>query len=87
MSVLLVEVGDEDDARTIFQTLNSRGKDLETADLVKAHLLQMLKAPNTDLDQALDTWDAIRESFDESAASISMNRFLLHTRGQYPDQR
>ncbi|HEX9659099.1 MAG TPA: DUF262 domain-containing protein, partial [Rhodothermales bacterium] len=79
LTVVLVEVGDEDDATTIFQTLNSRGKDLETADLVKAHLLQMLKAPNTDLDQARDTWDAIRESFDESAASISMNRFLLHT--------
>ena len=79
LTVVLVEVDDEDDATTIFQTLNSRGKDLETADLVKAHLLQMLKAPNAQLDQPRDKWDAIRESFDESAANISMNRFLLHT--------
>jgi hypothetical protein len=79
LTVVLVEVGDEDDATTIFQTLNSRGKDLETADLVKAHLLQMLKSPNTQLDQARDSWDAMRQSFDESAAPISMNRFLLHT--------
>ncbi len=79
LTLVLVEVGNEDDATTIFQTLNSRGKDLETADLVKAHLLQMLKAPNSDLDQARDQWDAIRRSFDESAAPINMNRFLLHT--------
>jgi len=79
LTVVLVEVDDEDDATTIFQTLNSRGKDLETADLVKAHLLQMLKAPNAQLDQARDTWDEIRESFDESAARINVNRFLLHS--------
>jgi Protein of unknown function DUF262/Protein of unknown function (DUF1524) len=79
LTVVLVEVGEEDDATTIFQTLNSRGKDLETADLVKAHLLQMLKAPNVQLDQARDQWDGMRESFDESAARISANRFLLHS--------
>jgi uncharacterized protein with ParB-like and HNH nuclease domain len=78
LTVVLIEVGDEDDATTIFQTLNSRGKDLETADLVKAHLLQMLKAPNADLSQARDQWDSIRQSFDESAALINVNRFLLH---------
>lgn len=79
LSVVLVEVDDEDDATTIFQTLNSRGKDLETADLVKAHLLQMLRAPNAQLDQARDAWDGIRGSFDESAARVSINRFLLHS--------
>ena len=79
LALVLVEVDDEDDATTIFQTLNSRGKDLETADLVKAHLLQMLKSPNAQLDQARDSWDGIRESFDESAARISVNRFLLHS--------
>lgn len=79
LTVVLVEVGDEDDATTIFQTLNSRGKDLEPADLVKAHLLQMLKAPNANLDQARDKWDDMRQSFDESAARIDTNRFLLHS--------
>jgi hypothetical protein len=78
LKVVLVEVGEEDDATTIFQTLNSRGKDLEPADLVKAHLLQMLKPPNTDLDQARDAWDGMLRSFDESAALIDPNKFLLH---------
>jgi hypothetical protein len=79
LTVVLVEVDGEDDATIIFQTLNSRGKDLEQKDLIKAHLLSILKQPNEDLDQARDQWEAMVDGFDESAASISMNRFLLHS--------
>jgi Protein of unknown function DUF262/Protein of unknown function (DUF1524) len=79
LTVVLVEVDGEDDATIIFQTLNSRGKDLEQRDLIKAHLLSILKQPNENLDQARDQWEGMIDSFDESAASISMNRFLLHS--------
>lgn len=79
LTVVLVEVDGEDDATIIFQTLNSRGKDLEQKDLVRAHLLSILKPPNEDLDQARDQWEGMIDSFDESAANISMNRFLLHS--------
>jgi len=79
LTVVLVEVDGEDDATIIFQTLNSRGKDLEQKDLIKAHLLSILKQPNEDLDQARDQWERMIDSFDESAANISMNRFLLHS--------
>jgi Protein of unknown function DUF262 len=78
LSVVFVEVDDETDATTIFQTLNSRGKDLDTADLVKAHLLHMLKSTNAQLNQARDAWQGIRDRFDEASVPISMNRFLLH---------
>jgi hypothetical protein len=79
LSVVLVEVGDEDDATVIFQTLNSRGKDLETADLVKSHLFALLKPRNPSFDQVRDDWNSILRSFDDSAADLSMNRFLLHS--------
>lgn len=79
LTVVLVEVDNEDDATMIFQTLNSRGKDLEVADLVKSHVLSLLKATNADLDQARDKWNQILESFAESSEDISMNRFLLHS--------
>jgi hypothetical protein len=78
LTVVLVEVDDETDATTIFQTLNSRGKDLDTADLVKAHLLHMLKSTNAQLNQARDTWGEIRGRFDGASTPINMNRFLLH---------
>ncbi len=79
LTVVLVEVDDEDDATMIFQTLNSRGKDLEVADLVKSHVLSLLKATNVDLDQARDRWNGILESFAESSVDITINRFLLHS--------
>lgn len=79
LTVVLVEVDGEDNATMIFQTLNSRGKDLEQKDLVKAHLLSILGQPNADLDQARDQWEGMIDSFDESVANLSMNRFLLHS--------
>jgi uncharacterized protein with ParB-like and HNH nuclease domain len=53
-AVVLVEVEDEDDATVIFQTMNSRGKDLETADLIKSHIFGELKANNASFDAARD---------------------------------
>jgi Protein of unknown function (DUF1524) len=56
-------------------TLNSRGKDLEPADLVKAHLLQLMPG-KADLDRPLERWQAIVEKFDQSQASLNMTAFL-----------
>ncbi len=79
LTVVLVEVDDEDDATVIFQTLNSRGKDLETADLVKSHLFALLKPQNLSLDEVRDRWNTVLQSFDDSAADLTMNQLLMHS--------
>jgi uncharacterized protein with ParB-like and HNH nuclease domain len=79
LTVVLVEVDDEDDATVIFQTLNSRGKDLEVADLVKSHLFALLKPQNPSFDEVRDLWNWILQSFDDSAADLTMNQLLLHS--------
>jgi Protein of unknown function DUF262/Protein of unknown function (DUF1524) len=76
LRLVFVEVGDRDDATTIFVTLNSRGKDLEPADLVKAHLLQLLPT-KSHLDRPLRKWESIIDKFDASATSLNMTDFLL----------
>ena len=73
--MIFIEVGDRDEATTIFVTLNSRGKDLEPADLVKAHLLQLMPG-KAGLDRPLERWQAIVEKFDQSQASLNMTAFL-----------
>jgi uncharacterized protein with ParB-like and HNH nuclease domain len=73
--LIFIEVGDRDEATTIFVTLNSRGKDLEPADLVKAHLLQLMPSKGG-LDQPLERWQAIVEKFDQSQAPLNMTAFL-----------
>jgi len=76
LKVIFIEVGTEDDATTIFVTLNSRGKDLEPADLVKAHLLQLMPK-RAGLDRPLLRWQGIIDLFDASEAQLRMTDFLL----------
>jgi len=79
LRLISVEVDSEDDATVIFQTLNSRGRDLEAADLVKSHLLSLLKAKNAAHDPARTKWNGILTTFNESQADLPMDRFLLHS--------
>jgi hypothetical protein len=76
LRLIFVEVGDQDAATTIFVTLNSRGKDLEPADLVKAHLLQLLPT-SKHLDRPRLKWESIIDKFDASQTPLSMTDFLL----------
>ncbi len=76
LRLIFVLVGDQDDATTIFVTLNSRGKDLEPADLVKAHLLQLLPKKQH-LDAPRLKWEGIIDRFDAADPPLRMTDFLL----------
>jgi len=79
LRLLKVEVDNEDDAYIVFETLNTRGKDLELADMVKNHLLRLLDPQTTNVDTAKEQWNAIRHEFDQSLARININTFLHHS--------
>jgi hypothetical protein len=76
LRVVFVEAGSRDDATTVFVTLNSRGKDLEPSDLVKAQLLAQLPKKGS-LDRPLKRWLRIVDLFDASEARPDMTDFLL----------
>ena len=78
LKVVWIVVDDEDDAYVIFETLNTRGKDLEVADLVRNHLIQHLRHDEAAVEAAREAWEGILARFTESAADIDVNRFLLH---------
>lgn len=79
LRLITVEVDNEDDATVIFQTLNSRGRDLATADLVKSHLFSHLRVDNPANDSAREKWTEIRQRFAASRVDIPVDRFLLHS--------
>ena len=54
---LVVKTDDINQAYEIFETLNARGKELETADLLKNHLL--MNADSNNASQIKDNWDMI----------------------------
>jgi hypothetical protein len=80
LRVIWVEHGNEDDAYIIFETLNSRGKDLEPVDLLKNLLFNKLRsAGNRRSDQPRDQWNEMRAVIEgTSNPSLDVNRFILH---------
>lgn len=79
--MIWIEHGSEDDAYVIFETLNSRGKDLEVVDFLKNLLLNKLRGNgNPAADTARATWDKMRNEFEASDTRrrVDPNRFILH---------
>jgi Protein of unknown function DUF262/Protein of unknown function (DUF1524) len=79
LRVIWIEHGNEDDAYVVFETLNSRGKDLEVVDLLKNHLLGKLRRGNNPAaDAPREQWNRVRSTIQDSQANIDINRFIQH---------
>ena len=78
LKVIYIELDDEDDAYVIFETLNTRGKDLSVGDLVKNYLTKHIKAKNSSVDIPKDKWNIIRSNIDSTAKELEIDTFLLH---------
>jgi len=78
LKVIFIRLEDEDDAYVIFETLNTRGKDLGLADLVKNHFTRMIKEKNKGLDHAKDQWQKLLETVEGSRIDLSTDTFIHH---------
>lgn len=79
LQLITVQLGAEDDAYLIFETLNTRGKDLTVSDLVKNHLTRLMRPTHKGVDSVKDKWQGILEDFARSETDININRFLHHS--------
>lgn len=77
LNIIFVVLDNEDDAYLIFETLNTRGKDLELSDLVKNHFAKHLKAKGA-VDNAKLKWGQILETIHGSSADLSVDMFIYH---------
>lgn len=78
LKLVFIQLDNEDDAYLIFETLNARGRDLKSSDLVKNLLLKKIKATNTRLDSAKESWNSLIKKFDDSSDSEILDTYLLH---------
>lgn len=78
LTLILVELDDEDDAYIAFETLNARGKDLRVSDLLKNHLARHLKKKTQTVDTFRHRWDTLVEIIEGSTAKISLDEFIHH---------
>ena len=78
LKLIFTALENDDDAYVIFETLNTRGKDLTLSDLVKSHLARLLKPTNDGVDLAKDKWNKIHQIFEASQADLSISTFIHH---------
>ena len=77
LNVILISLDNEEDAYLIFETLNTRGKDLSLTDLVKNHFTKHLKA-NSSVDGTSRKWAKMLETIRNSSSEISADNFIHH---------
>jgi hypothetical protein len=78
LKLIFIELENEDDAYVIFETINTRGEDLKLSDLVKNHLLKLLKPKNLKVDLPKERWSKMVELLEECPEDLSVSSFLHH---------
>jgi len=78
LTLIFIALDDEDEAYLIFETLNTRGRDLRLQDLVKSRLTRLLKPTNRGVDLAKDKWVGLVERIESSEAEMKVDSFLHH---------
>ena len=79
LKVIFTDIANEQDAYEVFETLNTRGRDLAAADLVKTHLLRSLQAEDARLDTSKRAWEDIRARIEGMKATrVDLDTFLHH---------
>lgn len=77
LKVIYITVTNEEDAYTIFETLNARGINLSAVDLVKNLIFKELNKTHPD-DFAKSGWKKIRTALTEGAITINIDTFFRH---------
>lgn len=76
LKAILIQLDNEDDAYVVFETLNTRGKDLRPADLVKNFLTKLIKPSNKGLDLPKQRWEKILDLLAASEVDLDPSHFL-----------
>lgn len=77
LKVIYITVANEDDAYMIFETLNARGKNLSSVDLIKNDLFKVLNGTHPD-DTAKRNWKLIQQKLSSRATKINFETFFRH---------
>ncbi|ESS57855.1 hypothetical protein EDP2_1683 [Enterobacter cloacae S611] len=78
LKLVFIQLDNEDDAYLIFETLNARGRDLKTSDLVKNLFLKKLRSKNSRYDAAKVSWNSLVSKFDNDTGEQTLDNYLLH---------
>lgn len=78
LDLIVVQLNNENDAHVVFETLNTRGRDLEPKDLVKNLLTKFLPTKSSEIDPAKIKWNEILQSLYNSSANLNASTYIHH---------
>lgn len=78
LNLIRIELDNEDDAYLIFETLNTRGKDLALSDLLKNQFAKLVKSKG-DVDTVREQWSRLLENLNDSPVEIDTDLFFTHS--------
>lgn len=78
LNVIVVTLDNESDAYTIFETLNTRGKDLALTDLLRNHFKRMIDE-GTEVDHATLKWRSVIETIRGAPSNLDPDEFVVHS--------
>lgn len=78
LNVIFVTLDNEDDAYLIFETLNTRGKDLALSDLLRNHFARHLR-PKGGVDQTNLKWKEILDTIQTAPGNLDPDNFIVHS--------
>lgn len=72
-----ITVDNRENAQTIFETLNTKGKDLEPIDLIKNKIFEILSDEHPN-DLAKEYWDKIKHNLNSREEQVNLSEFFYH---------
>lgn len=77
LKTIYISVANEDEAYIIFETLNARGINLSTTDLIKNEIFKQLNTEHPD-DFAKSKWNKIKEELNSREYGVNLDTFFRH---------
>lgn len=76
--IIWIRIENDEDAYSIFETVNARGADLTAADLLKNYLLSKLPKEEEGIDIAKETWSIIEENIESAKGPLNVSKFIRY---------
>ncbi len=76
--VIWIKIENDEDAYSIFETVNARGADLTAADLLKNYLFGKLPKKDDGIDTAKETWVTIENNIESAKGPLNVSKFIRY---------
>lgn len=76
--IILIKTGSDEDAYSIFETVNARGADLTSADLLKNYIFGKIPKQNGEEDIAKEKWSEIENNVESVKGRLNVSKLIRY---------